>query len=143
MAIYGPSTCTELNEIGGSLGGAGVFNAASFCTLGDAVALGAVSIGWTGLARRGAGAVWAASATVKLNVAAQHNSKRDLAMENENQAVVSSRDVRFRNLLEGVAVHGRKVRDREGTIASTRGACALRKLTIALPLPRHCAAVNP
>ena len=43
--------------------------------------LGAASIGWTGLARLGAGVVWAVSATVKLNVAAQHNSRRELAME--------------------------------------------------------------
>jgi len=67
--------------MGGSLGGAGVFNAASFSTFGDAVALGAASIGRTGLARLGAGAVWAESPTVKLNVAAQHNSRRELAMK--------------------------------------------------------------
>ena len=67
--------------IGGSLGGGGVFAAASFFAFGDALALGAGSIGWMGIARFGAGAGWAASETVKLNVAAQHNSKRELAME--------------------------------------------------------------
>jgi len=40
------------------------------------VALGVASIEWTGLARLIAGVVCAASATPKLNVAAQHNSKR-------------------------------------------------------------------
>jgi hypothetical protein len=63
------------------LGGAGVFSAASFSTFEDAVGLGPASIGWTGLARLGAGAVCADSATVKLNVAVQHNSRRELTME--------------------------------------------------------------
>ena len=63
------------------MGGAGVFATASFSTFGDAVALGAASIGWTGLARLGAGAVWAESPTVKPNVTTQHNSRREIAME--------------------------------------------------------------
>jgi len=48
------------------------------------------------------------SATVKLNVAAQHNITWELAMElkGENQAVVSSRGVQFRNLHECVGVRG-------------------------------------
>ena len=79
--MYGPSTCTELNVIGGSLGRAGVFGAASLSAFADAAGLGVASIGWTGIARLGAGAGWAVSATVKLNVAAQHNSLRELAME--------------------------------------------------------------
>jgi hypothetical protein len=57
------------------LGGAGLFGAASFSTFGD-TALDAASVEWAGLAGLVAGAGWAASATVKLNVAAQPNSKR-------------------------------------------------------------------
>jgi energy-converting hydrogenase Eha subunit G len=60
--------------IAGSLGGAGVFAAASFCAFGD-TALGAASIEWAGIAGLVAGAGWAANATVKLTVAAQPNSK--------------------------------------------------------------------
>ena len=112
--------------IGGSLGGAGVFNAASFSTLGDAVVLGPASIEWAGLARLIAGVGSAESATVKLNVAAQHNSRRELAMgvEGENQAVVSSRGVQFRNLQECLAVRDNRLHE---------------KLTIALLLGQHCA----
>jgi hypothetical protein len=66
--------------IAGSFGGDGVFAAASSCACGDAVGLGAASIAWTGLARLGASGVWAASATVKLNMAAQQNSRRKLAI---------------------------------------------------------------
>ena len=42
--------------------------------------LGVASIEWAGLARLIAGVGSADSATVKLNVAAQHNSRRELAM---------------------------------------------------------------
>ena len=59
----------------GSLGGAGVFAAASFSTFGD-TALGAASVEWAGIAGLVAGVGSAASATAKLKVAAQPNSKR-------------------------------------------------------------------
>jgi len=62
--------------IAGSLGGAGVLSAASFAPSGDVAGLGFASIEWTGLARLIVGVVWAASATVKLKVAAQQNSRR-------------------------------------------------------------------
>jgi hypothetical protein len=75
MAMYGPSTCTELNVIAGSLGGAGVFAGASFCTF-TGTALGAASIGRAVIARLVAGVDWAAIVTLKLNVAAQPNSKQ-------------------------------------------------------------------
>ena len=78
--MYGPSTCTELNEIGGSLGGEGLFSAVCFSVLGDPVGLGVASVEWTGLARLTGGAGWAESATVKVKVAVQHNSKRQLTM---------------------------------------------------------------
>ena len=42
--------------------------------------LGAASIEWAGFARLTAGVDSADSAAVKLNVAAQHNSRRELAM---------------------------------------------------------------
>ena len=83
--MYGPSTCTELNVIGGAFGGAGLFCAASFSALGD-MAFGAGSIDWTGIAGFVAGSGWAASATVKFNVAAQLNSKRYLTMRGELKA---------------------------------------------------------
>jgi hypothetical protein len=57
------------------LGGAGVFAAASFSAFGD-TALGAASIERAGMAGLVAGVGWAAIATVKLNVAAQPNSKQ-------------------------------------------------------------------
>ena len=65
-----------MNVIAGSLGGAGVFDTACFPALGDAASLGAASVEWTGIARLVSGAGWAASGTVKQNVAAQPNSKR-------------------------------------------------------------------
>jgi hypothetical protein len=61
--------------IAGSLGGAGVFAAASFCTFAG-TALGAASIGCADMAGLVAGVDWAAIATVKLNVAAQPNSEQ-------------------------------------------------------------------
>jgi len=53
---------------------------ASFSPFGNVAALGVASIELTGLARLITGVVSAASATPKLNVAAQHNSKRELGM---------------------------------------------------------------
>src|SRR4029450_4332545 len=75
IAMYGPSTCTELNVIADSLGGAGLFDAASFSRFGD-TALGAASIERAGIPGLGGGAGGAASATAKLNLAAHANNKR-------------------------------------------------------------------
>jgi hypothetical protein len=61
--------------IAGSLGGPGVFAAASFCIFAG-TALGAASIGRAVMAGLVAGVDWAAIAALKLNVAAQPNSKQ-------------------------------------------------------------------
>ena len=112
--------------------------------------LGAASIEWTGLARLGAGAVWAASATVKLNIAAQQNSRRELAMKLKvkTKPVYLAEQCDFATGSECAAVatllnSGEHTRPRVCAIASTRGACAPQKLTTPLLLRQHCAAVNP
>src|SRR5213075_1012938 len=69
LAISCPSRAARAT-IAGSLGGTGLFSVACFSTFGD-TALGAASIEWAGILGLVAGAVWAASATAKLNVAAQ------------------------------------------------------------------------
>jgi hypothetical protein len=67
---------------------------------------------------------------MKLNVAAQHNSRRELAMvlKVKTKPLYLAEAYSFATLQECVAVPDNRLYE---------------KLTIALPLGQHCAAVNP